>query len=175
MRASSGRVHDRVAAADRCGPSGSATPRRPPHRTRARKSPQLYSTLLCPLCDSRRGPAAWCLAPRLGGSGLARARGGRRAARLSRPTRRLGRARSRSFQLSLSTYFSLYPRPARPQGEHVALVRIMLWALHTVCGVPTTTWPLPGGGTSPLVRTSWLSPPEQRKAPQPGRSAWPPP
>ena len=112
MRASSGRVHDRVAAADRCGPSGSATPRRPPHRTRARKSPQLYSTLLCPLCDSRRGPAAWCLAPRLGGSGLARARGGRRAARLSRPTRRLGRARSRSFQLSLSTYFSLYPRPA---------------------------------------------------------------
>ena len=48
-------------------------------------------------------------------------------------------------------------------------------ATHSSAAQLQPTWPLPGGGTCPRYRRTGLSPPEQGIAPQPDRSAWPPP
>ena len=56
----------------------------------------------------------------------------------------------------------------------ISHIFIMLQA-HTTARTTLATWPLRGCGTRPLSRRAQLSPQEQGAAPQPARSAWPPP
>ena len=60
---------------------------------------------------------------------------------------------------------------ARPVGE----LGLHCWKGSSTSQRSIATWPVLGGGTRPRRRLARLSRPEQGTAPQPARSAWPPP